>query len=76
MKHEMSCGCTYDPDDQKDGYENVIMLNGECRKVIALWHYSAGEGKIPARDSDLSKKYRLIDTQHRCDIDAHPEWKF
>lgn len=75
MKHELSCGCTYDPDDQKAGYEYVIALQGECKKVVALFFYNVSEGKMPAKDSTIYKKWHLIETQHHFDVDAHPEWR-
>jgi len=70
MKFKLQCGCTYDPEDQKDGYEDIITLAGECRKIAD----AAFKEPVDA-SSVAANKFRRNSTQHHFEIAAHPEWK-
>ena len=69
MKNILSCGCSFDPADEKDGYQYVVTSVGECRKI----------GDAFANDPDNQEKvkaFREASDRHHYEIDAHPEWRF
>jgi hypothetical protein len=69
MKNILSCGCSFDPADEKDGYEYVVTSVGGCRKT----------GDAMSSDPDNLEKQKAfleVSERHHYEIDSHPEWRF